>query len=61
MINILFQIIATSCAIVAISGVKMMDLQALPTILLVFIVLVIYLFVLAGGLSKRKHHNKESN
>ena len=55
MINILFQIIATSCAITAICGVKMMDLPALPTFLLVFIAVISYLFVLAGGLSQRKY------
>jgi len=55
MINILFQIIASVCVIFAISGVKMMDLPALPTFLLVFIAVISYLFVLAGGLSQRKN------
>jgi len=55
MINILFQIVATFCVIVAISGVKMMDLPALPTVLLVLIVVLVYLFVLAGGISRRKY------
>jgi hypothetical protein len=56
--NIFLQIIATSCTITAIGGVKMMDLPAFPTVLLVFIVVLGYLFVLAGGISKRKF-NKE--
>jgi len=56
--NIFLQIIATSCAITAISGVKMMDFPALPTVLLVLIVVLGYLFVLAGGISKKKF-NKE--
>jgi hypothetical protein len=55
MINILLQIIATLCVIAAISGVKMMDLPALPTFLLVFTAVISYLFVLAGGLSRKKN------
>jgi hypothetical protein len=51
--NIFLQIIATSCAIAAISGVKVMDLPALPTVVLVLIVVLGYLFVLAGGISKK--------
>ncbi|MEI7637174.1 MAG: hypothetical protein WCJ37_07695 [Syntrophus sp. (in: bacteria)] len=56
--NIFLQIIATSCAITAISGVKMMDLPTFPTVLLVIIVVLCYLFVLGGGISKKKF-NKE--
>ncbi|HAJ26459.1 MAG TPA: hypothetical protein DCG53_04310 [Syntrophus sp. (in: bacteria)] len=53
--NIFLQIIATSCAIAVISGVKIMDLPTLPTFLLVLIVFLGYLFVLAGGISKKKY------
>jgi hypothetical protein len=54
MINILLQIIATIFTIAIIFGIKMMDLPVLTTILLVSIIVLTFIFVLAGGLSKRK-------
>ncbi len=54
MIEILLQVVALICTIIALLGVKMMDMPALPTIAMVCIIVFMFIFILAGGLSKRK-------
>ncbi len=54
MIEILSQGLATACAIFAIYGIKVMDLPAGISIILVFVIVFFFIFVLAGGLSKIK-------
>ena len=54
MFEILSQGLATAFVIVAIYGVKVMDLPAGITVILVCAMVFIFIFVLAGGLSKIK-------
>jgi len=54
LIEILLQVVALICTIIALLGVKMMDMPALPTIAMVCIIVFMFIFILAGGLSKRK-------
>ena len=54
MIEILSQGLATAFVIVAIYGVKVMDLPTGITIMLVCAMVFIFIFALAGGLSKIK-------
>jgi len=54
LIEIILQVVALICAIIALLGVKMMDMPALATIVVVCIIVFMFLFVLAGGLFKRK-------
>ena len=54
MLEILSQGLATAFVIVAIYGVKVMDLPAGITIMLVCAMVFIFIFALAGGLSKIK-------
>jgi len=54
MIEIFIQAMATALAIVAIYGVKILDMPALPTIILACAVVFVYLFTLAGGFSKKR-------
>ncbi len=54
MIEILSQGLATACAIFAIYGIKVMDLSAGISIILVCVIVFFFIFVLAGGLSRIK-------
>jgi len=54
LIEILLQVVALICTIIALLGVKMMDMSVLPTIAMLCIIVFMFIFILAGGLSKRK-------